>query len=628
MMQMKFKGFSVKSVIVLAIFCLAAPLSGAQEGRVDSLVRRGDSLRMIYDFENSISAYGQALAAVGDSLATVEDSLLKIGIEDLVLLSENGRNMARYAYSPKVVARHQFSIDDFFLYYPLKDSCWRPAPNVLDTLPSPYSKALYMPDDAKTVFFSAQDENGIRNIYRTSQSDSLWALPTLLNEDLVSASDEIYPMVSQDGKTVYFASKGLFGVGGFDLYMSEWDEEAADWSAPVNMGFPYSSPANDFLLTGSDDGKYMVFASDRGCPADSVMVYVLEQEAVPVRSAMDDPSELRLLSLLEPSKVIDDIEDESEIRSEIPENVDTRKYMDKMSEVRALRDSLSFYEGSLEKLREKYSESDSAQEKEKLAMQILQEEERLPAIQSRLDLAVQVLQDIEMDFLFSGVVIDPDKLLKDAEREVVGESTGYVFSKMSFGPPLSIEVEIPEPEFDYSFKILDQAQVLRDTLTREGLVYQIQIMSADRQAPLKSLKGLSPVFETVSPGGRYTYRVGLFHEYKDVLQHLNAVKRLGFRSAFIVATIDGVEKKVAVARNHEAQMKAARPQHYRVVIAFEGELDPVVLTSIRQQVGEKDIARVDSTLVIGPFGGSRQADELVRFVEAMGYGQAKVEVIE
>jgi len=136
------------------------------------------------------------------------------------------------------------------------------------------------------------------------------------------------------------------------------------------------------------------------------------------------------------------------------------------------------------------------------------------------------------------------------------------------------------------------------------------------------------VFETVSPGGRYTYRVGLFHEYKDVLQHLNAVKRLGFRSAFIVATIDGVEKKVAVARNHEAQMKAARPQHYRVVIAFEGELDPVVLTSIRQQVGEKDIARVDSTLVIGPFGGSRQADELVRFVEAMGYGQAKVEVIE
>ena len=62
----------------------------------------------------------------------------------------------------------------------------------------------------------------------------------------------------------HFASKGLYGVGGYDLYVSELDKETGDWSIPVNMGFPYSSPYNDFLLVNSEDGKY-TFNALEGC---------------------------------------------------------------------------------------------------------------------------------------------------------------------------------------------------------------------------------------------------------------------------------------------------------------------------------------------------------------------------
>ena len=365
----------------------------AQRGVADSLVVRGDSLRMAYRFEESLVAYNAALTALQDTTATSEDSLFSIDVSDRILLSENGKSMSDYVYVPKVVARHTFSLDDFFLYYPLRDSSWRPSPNQLDTLAGPYSQAMYVPSGSETIYFSSPDQNGIRNIYTTSLEDSLWSVPALLNEDMTSASDEIYPMLSQDGKSLYFASAGLYGVGGFDVYVSRWDDESGDWSAPVNMGFPYSSPANDFLLVGSDDGQFLMFASDRHCAKDSVNVYVIEQESVPVRSAMTDPEELMKLSELEPASVIENISKGEDVKSDIPENVDTRRYMDKMAYVRALRDTLSSCEESVAHLRDEYSQMENVEHKAKLADRILSGESRLPEIQSRLDEAIRQLQE-------------------------------------------------------------------------------------------------------------------------------------------------------------------------------------------------------------------------------------------
>lgn len=619
--------FFIQFATFLILFCVGTIEVLAQRHVADSLVSKGDSLRNVYCFEESLKAYGEALTALQDTTADASDSLFSIEISDRILLSENGKSMADYVYTPKVVARHKFSLEDFFLYYPLRDSTWRPVPNILDTLSGPYSRAMYVPSGVKTIFFSAPDQNGIRNIYTTSYADSLWSVPALLNEDMTSVSDEIYPMLSQDGKSLYFASKGLYGVGGFDLYISQWDEESGDWSAPVNMGFPYSSPSNDFLLVESADGRYLTFASDRECSADSVNVYVIEQESVPVRSAVSESEELRRLSRLEPDSVIENITAGEDVKSDIPENVDTRRYMDKMAQVRAIRDTLSAYEESIAHLREKYATEDSSDKKLKLAEQILSAEAHLPVLQFSLEVMMSELQKIEMDFLFSGVVIDPDKMLVEAEREVIGESSGYVFSRLTMGESLHLEMEVPVQEFDYSFKVMEEAQVLRDSVTRTGIVYQIQIMSTEHPTALKSLKGLSPVFEVQTPGGRYVYRVGLFREYKDVLPHLNTVKRLGFRSAYIVAMVDGVEKKVAEVRNLETELKARKPQHFRVVLKAEYELDSVVLMSLRQQAGNRDIARTEGGLIVGPFEGAESAKAFVDFVSAMGYGSAQIEEI-
>lgn len=611
--------------VILAVLSVVNGFSlRAQVAVADSLVARGDMLREAYRFSESVSAYKSAL----DTLDIQRDSIFITEINDKVLLSENGISMMGFAYTPTVVAKHKFALDEFFLYYPLKDGSWRPVPNELDSLSGPYAKAIYAPEGNDVIYYSAQDQEGIRNIYRTSYADSLWTLPTLLNEQMTSASDEIYPMISPDGNHLYFASKGLYGVGGYDLYVSEWDEVASDWSVPVNMGFPYSSPANDFMLVTSDDGKYTLFASDRGCSADSVWVYVLEYDSMPVRSNIADPDELAELSILEPVGGLHKSEQPSAVKSDMPENANTRKYMDKMAKVRALKDTISFYESNLADYREKYSMTESESERARLAEKILKNESLLPEFQASLDEAVKLLQEVEMEFLFSGVVVDPDRLLMDADREFVSETPDYVFSKVSMGDPLDLKMEKPVPAFDYSFKILDVGQFAEDNTIPGGIVYQIQIFGVATRVSEKSLKGLSPVFEVKTAGGKYVYRVGVFRTYSDVLSNLNKVKKLGFRGAFIVGYVDGKEMQVNKVRTIESERKKMAPTLYKVLITKVGELDEVSMKAIRQQSFGKDIARMEGGFVIGPFDNKSEAESLMKFIEAMGYGQVEVVYIE
>lgn len=587
--------FIVRSIYILLSALLFSGVAASQETRFERNLREGDSLRMKYCFEASVEKYSQALEHASDSLS-------RLLAEDRILLSENGMAMSDFVYDPKVVARHMFSIDDFYLYYPLKDKAWRPVPNVLDSLSGKIVNALYAPDGEDIIYYSASDKEGIRNIYMTRLLDSLWSVPSLLNEQMTSASDEVYPLLSSDGRSLYFSSAGLYGVGGYDLYVSRWDEDAREWSVPVNMGFPYSSPADDFLYMDSEDGNHTLFASNRGCPQDSIWVYVIEFDNMPVRRELKDPDKLRELAELLPD-CHERLGSVSEIQADIPENKDIELYMEQMGRVRILRDSMAH---CLE----------------------VSDEQRLFDLQVRYDDSMKILQQMEMDLLFKGVVIDPDRLQSKADSEIVAERNGFAFTRKNMGEALNLTMVQPEPEFDYSFKVLPVGQFAEDNTIPGGIVYQIQIFSTSNKVGVKNLKGLSPVFEHRTPSGRYTYRVGLFRTYKDVLSNLNAVKKVGFRSAFIVAFVDGKEVSVASARSKEKEVPEKKFYEVRIR-PFGGDIDRVSMEGIVQQADGKDVAKVAGedgavSYVAGPFADRKKAESLATFVRAMGIGDVSV----
>ena len=287
---------------IFAVLAFALLSVGNADAQVDSLVRAGDSLYRSYQFDAAVEAFDQVMDMVVDTSFTV-DSAIAVSIADRLHFAENGSNMSRFVRKPSVLGREQFSIEDFFLYYPLEDKSWRSVPNQLDgDASNRFERALFAPDWNDRHYFSAVDENGLRNIYVTEIQDTLWSVPRKVEELSSPSGNEIYPMLSPDGQTIYFSSDGLYGLGGYDLFVSTWDAAAGRWSMPRNMGIPFSSPDDDFLFIDSEDEKYSMFASNRDCPEDSVYVYALEYERAPLHTSIEDPEELYALSRLAPYK--------------------------------------------------------------------------------------------------------------------------------------------------------------------------------------------------------------------------------------------------------------------------------------------------------------------------------------
>ncbi len=605
----------MRDKLFIGIFTLLAQIAFTAEASAQvsptRLMIKADSCRMAYNFAEAVQYSESAVEAL--------DSTASARAEEQLLMARNGLNMMSFCSQPTVVAKQTFPLKDFFLFYPLKDHSWRKTPNQLDSLGGDnLSRAIFIPDGSRDIYYSAKDEEGIRNIYATHLTDSLWSVPTLINEQMTSSSDEIYPMLSPDGQSLYFASKGLYGMGGYDLYVSNWNSETNDWDMPVNMGFPYSSPYDDFLFVNTEDGKYSIFASNRECGRDSVTIFVLEYDSMPVRKAVTDVDELRALASLNPARDHSRIDNYAAVPDEGQQDESTKRYMDKMREVRALRDSVARFGKNLEKMRSGLAGA-SGEEKARLTAEISDKEMMLPTLNSALNAAVKELQNIEMDFLANGIVIDTRKLQAEADKEIVGASSGYTFSKNSYGPALHLDIMKPKPTFDYSFMILPEGRFAENNTLPEGIIYQIRIFTLGRKATVADLNGLSPVFERTTTSGRHAYSVGLFKSYKDVLSNLNKVKNRGFRDAQIDAFHNGQVINVRKARELESKVRTL----FMVKIFPEDgqSLSEQAIAAVHEHSDKDLIKSVEAGSVVfttGPFEDKSQVDVLVAALKAAG----------
>ena len=610
-----------KRIFFLAVLIL---LSGHfASAQTDSLVRYGDALHKAYDFEEASAVFQQIL----DSLDVVEDSVMVKDVRERLRMSENGKNMSRFVQVPQAAGKRRLPKEAFFLAYPLEDRSWRALPNVLDAENGhEFAKSLYAPDWNDVLYYSAEGPSGTRDIMMTMLDDTVWTVPVPVEELSDPSADEIYPILSPDGKTMFFASDGLYGVGGYDLYKSVWDDQRKRWSAPQNMGFPYSSPADDFLYVESEDGDYVLFASNRECGMDSVYVYAIRYEDYPIHAPMTDPFELQELAQVNPPLA----ETEEESVADIPDNELTIKYMAKMDEVRVLRDSIAATSSSLETLRNEYVFGNDPAERARLTNEILQLETRIPSLQRALDKASSELGAIEMEFLKEGIFLNMD--MQKEEEGPVADMPEYDFRMRSMGDSLDIAVLVPEVKFDYTFRIGQEAVFAEDQNIPNGIVYQVQLFSGGRKATVAELKGLTPIYEHRTPSGMYTYRAGLFRAYEEVVKAAEQIRRRGFRDAYIAAFIDGKEVSVVSARTEEAKRNNQVILYEVRIIPESGELDSEVVEGMVRLAMGKDIARVEAedgtqVFIVGPFDNKAMAEELASYVRSKTVGKVSCEML-
>lgn len=441
--------------------------------------------------------------------------------------------LAEQCANPRVLARERFSRQDFFLHCPLPAGAWHASPNVFDP-ESGYP--VYLPEGQDIVYYSAPDLSGSRSLFLSEEmADSLWRAPRHPAEALISRGNEIFPMLSPDGRTLYFASDGLPGLGGFDLFSSTWDDANAIWGEPVNMGIPYNSPADDFLLFDTEDGKFTILASNRDCGKDSVSVYVLEYEAFPLRTPIHDEEALAQLLALTPLESFS-------TAGRTSGNAITRLYMRKMAEVRSLRDSLYKREQDLDALRQRLALAGDS-ELSSLTNLIQNREGSLTPIRNRIASVNREIRQIENSFLRRGSSSGAAE--GNAEEDLKAPS----FQKQPMGGKLLQAVG--KPDNNFYFEHSGWSSAAETAPLPEGIVYQIYLFTSARHSREDSFGGITPVYERLNSNLRYSYYAGLFPTYRLALQYLNVVRKLGFPDARIVAYSDGRSIPVNQARQEE-----------------------------------------------------------------------------
>lgn len=607
-------------------FCLILSVSVCVYGQnFTENEKKAANLHNQYKFEQAVGIYN-------DILSKTTDSVARAALESKIIQSENGKSLLDFAFKPDVVARETFARGDFYLHYPgFNDGSWVLTPKslVADPMGGEFPVMNYLSGSEK-LYFSAPDNSGSWNIYYTVKiNDTLWSAPIILNENITSVGNELFPVVSPDGKYLYFSSNGHYGVGGYDLYVSEWNEELSDWGVPQNMGFPYSSPANDYLFYNTPDGLYSIFASDRECAADKMTIYAVKFENMPLKKSITS-EEAAKIARLEPAGVVSVSADGPDQAMGAAVIDDDSEYSNVVDKVRKLQQQVADAIAKESASRDLYNKLTNPDDLKALERTIAQQELETLSLQNEVNAAVRELQTIELEFLSKGIFVPEVNLGNEKKIEETKKVPTFAFANMSMGKTPELNVEIPEPEVDLSFRILDTAQLIDIKEFPDGLVYQIQLFTLTRKASVKALKGLSPVFERRTSSGKYTYSVGIFDNYKSALSNLNKVRKRGFSSAAITAYRDGAYMNVTKARALEKEI-AESAVYQVVIVGYPDSLPGEVLTVIRTST-EKDIAKITDggvvKYVIGPFGKADEANILATAIKAVSDKQINVESLK
>ncbi len=92
------------------------------------------------------------------------------------------------------------------------------------------------------IWVSRKDEN------------NQWGKPVPLPSPINTPLDELAPFIHANGKTLYFASDFHKGLGGFDLFKAEKQNDKT-WGKPQNLGYPINTHLNQVGLFVTADGK-------------------------------------------------------------------------------------------------------------------------------------------------------------------------------------------------------------------------------------------------------------------------------------------------------------------------------------------------------------------------------------
>ena len=123
--------------------------------------------------------------------------------------------------------------------------------------------------DGKTLYFSSDMPGSLGgvDIWKVAVNNDGFGTPENLGKKVNTEGNESFPFIADDNKTLYFASIGKQGLGGFDVYLIDLSQG----TDAVNVGEPINSKKDDFSFT-FNKAKNMGFYSSNRDGNDDIFV--------------------------------------------------------------------------------------------------------------------------------------------------------------------------------------------------------------------------------------------------------------------------------------------------------------------------------------------------------------------
>jgi outer membrane protein OmpA-like peptidoglycan-associated protein len=147
----------------------------------------------------------------------------------------------------------------------LKGTTWGMPASLGDHVNSKnWEEQVSMSPDGQTLYFTSDRPGGQgkMDIWMSSRdAKGEWSDPINLGPTINTPEDDRSPFIHPNGRTLYFSSMGRPDcLGGHDIFVCELQPDGT-WGAPSNIGFPINTPDDDIYFVLSADGRHGYYSS-------------------------------------------------------------------------------------------------------------------------------------------------------------------------------------------------------------------------------------------------------------------------------------------------------------------------------------------------------------------------------
>jgi hypothetical protein len=280
-----------------------------------------------------------------------------------------------------------------------------------------FEQVTYTTERGDRMYYSDLNGNNT-DIFSSFRLLDEWSEPKNLSDNVNSKHNENYPFLMLDGLTLFYASDGEGSLGGYDIFMTKFSPSTRDFLLPENIGFPFNSPYNDYMMVIDEQRNIGWFASDRFLPEGRVTIYTFEHKAQKEYFRTDDELMLRNVARLKTfrraekqniapatKKAGANINDDATFRFVLNDSIIYTRYEDFRSET-----ALAIY-------KEWKQESEELAEIQDLMLQKRKQFDRVERAEEKTELSDQIIK-LELEILKRKRTLDA-KLIDASNEEII-----------------------------------------------------------------------------------------------------------------------------------------------------------------------------------------------------------------